>query len=119
MKKILVVDDDKDLLMLLKAFLRKDYETRVFDNATDGRQGLIDFHPDLVILDVNIGPDDGRVLCSMIKQHVEFKGTPVILISGDKAMLANNGNCDADQVLQKPFEPAKLLSAIAGQLKAA
>lgn len=55
----------------------------------------------------------------MIKHDNTLKRTLAILISGDNLMPENYGNCGADSVLQKPFEPAQLLSMISQQLKSA
>lgn len=52
-----------------------------------GVESLHGFHPDVVILDVNIGEHDGRAICRMIKHDDTLKKTLAILISGDNLML--------------------------------
>jgi CheY-like chemotaxis protein len=56
MKKIMVVDDDKDLLVVMKGFLRRaGYDVVVTTSCNEGLEILASFKPDLIFIDVNVG----------------------------------------------------------------
>src|ERR1700744_3484816 len=84
MKKILVVDDDTDLLATMKVYLRRQgYEVAVTTSCDEGLQIFTSFKPDLVFLDMNVGDQDGREMCLIIKSRAEFRHIPVVLISAN------------------------------------
>jgi DNA-binding response OmpR family regulator len=104
MKKIMVVDDDKDLLANMKAFLRKEgYEVAVTTSCDEGSEILHSFQPDLIFLDINVGDDDGREMCKKIKAQAEYEHVPVILISANHEALKLYKDCGANSFINKPF----------------
>jgi DNA-binding response OmpR family regulator len=114
-KKILVVDDEQDLVELIKMRLETNgYEVIV---AYDGQQGLDKAKkqsPDLIILDLMIPKLDGYKICRMLKFDEKYKKIPIILFTAraqesDKKMGEEVG---ADAYITKPFEPKLLLEKI-------
>lgn len=84
MKKILIVDDDKDLLVSLKAlFKRNGFDIAVTISCAEGLLIMHTFKPDLIFLDLNVGGEDGGEMCRKIKEDADLKHIPVILISSD------------------------------------
>ncbi len=72
---------------------------------------------DLIILDINLGGLDGRVLCKELKQKENTKSIPVIMLSAhEKLSKAYDDNC-ADGYIMKPFALAELLQEIQMLLK--
>ena len=115
MNKIMVVDDDKDLLANVKAFIRKrGYDVVVATSCKEGMDILHSFKPDLIFMDINVGDDDGREMCRSIKGQVEFLYMPVILISANHEALKEYQDYGANASINKPF-PFSDLAAIIGQ----
>jgi CheY-like chemotaxis protein len=117
MKKIMVVDDDKDLLVVMKGFLKRaGYEVVVTTSCNEGLEILAAFKPDLIFLDVNVGEDDGRIMCRQIKSLAEHKHIPVILISANDEALKTYRDYDANAYLRKPLQPWQVLEVSASHL---
>jgi DNA-binding response OmpR family regulator len=116
--KILVVDDEADLLAELAPLLeRSGYSVTT---AADGKQSLIliaQTKPDLVVLDVMMPRMDGREVLRQLRQSGDW--TPVILLTRvgsptERAMSLQEG---ADDYLNKPFEPLELIARIQAVLR--
>jgi two-component system phosphate regulon response regulator PhoB len=115
--RILVVDDDEQLSALLVLVLEGEgYPVTV---ARDGESAIAEVKrecPDLVVLDVSLGSDDGRIVLSQIRELVEL---PVILISGkgDTADRVLGLRLGADDFLAKPFSPVELVARVESVLR--
>lgn len=113
MKKILVVDDDEDVLLMLKTFLQlKGYETVGSHSCAEGLDIFYAFRPDVVILDVNVGTEDGREMCRKIKEQAEYRHIPVVMISANSSGLKSYSDYGANAALEKPFNFSKLVALI-------
>ena len=113
MKKILVVDDDTDILTLVKLSLG----VNGFDVATLSSwqhiYSTIDtYTPDLILLDVSLGGADGREICKNLKRTGSTKHIPVILFSANVEMEKSIKDCHAEAFISKPYELPKLLQVI-------
>ena len=112
--KILILDDYADLLEVLTIFLKEES----FNVCTVVSEELFNtelkrFKPDVIILDVYVkGNCDGRNICKMIKSNSETRDIPVILMSTSMQLLTNYGECNADAVIDKPFDLLFLLEII-------
>ena len=119
-KRILVVDDEQDMIYAVKLQL----EARGFEvlTACDGQEGLNVARresPDLIILDVMLPKVDGYKICRMLKFDRKYNAIPVIMFTarmqeGDRQTGYEVG---ADAYMAKPFEPRKLLDKINELLK--
>jgi DNA-binding response OmpR family regulator len=117
MKKIMVVDDDKDLLVAFKALLkRQGFDVAVTASCEEGFEILASYKPDLIFLDINVGNDDGRNMCKRIKTQAEHKHIPVILISANDEALNTYTKYGADSFLKKPFELVKLANVLSAHV---
>src|SRR5579871_2143380 len=97
MKRILFVDDDVDLLAAMKILLRREgYEVAVTTSCNEGLDILANFRPDLILLDINVGNEDGRLMCRQIKEQAEYEHIPVILISANDEALETYRDYSAD-----------------------
>lgn len=116
-KRILVLDDDADLLELMEILLHScGYETRTLNSGEALFKNIDDFHPNLILMDVMLAGLDGRVLCRDIKFNLEYK-MPVILISGThnlSQVMLEEGS--PDDFIAKPFDLDELLKKIGWQL---
>lgn len=104
--RVLVVDDDIDLLMLMERKLQQNgYVVESAVSLSEAEYILSLFKPDLVLIDINVGGEDGRQLCWKIKHTAQYAKTKVMLMSGlyyplNKVMLFG-----ADDFIAKPFPP--------------
>lgn len=109
-KKILVIDDDPDLLQLMARLFART-EAQVYTDFS-GQEGLRQFYahqPDLVLLDVMMPELDGWSVCQRIRQ---VSNVPLIILSAlvrDKDVVRGL-DCGADDYVSKPFSPNVLLA---------
>ncbi len=118
MHKVLVVDDDLDILTLVKMTL----DMNGFDVQVVARWEKIDnaiqsFVPDLILLDVSLGGADGREICKRIKATKETKHIPVILFSANMEMEKSIDNCHAQAFISKPYELNYFLNTIKSNIE--
>ncbi|MES2430265.1 MAG: response regulator [Bacteroidota bacterium] len=113
MKKILVVDDDLDILTLVKlALTMNGFTVEAISRWEEVNNSLINFGPDLVLLDVSLNGADGRDICRKIKETDNTKHIPVILFSANANMSSFVHDCHAESFIAKPFELSHLLGTI-------
>ena len=115
--KVLIVDDDVRLSMVMKAGLESTgpYEVRVENNPRHARSVALEFRPDILILDVIMPEKDGGVVASEIRADPNLKDTPVIFVTsivGKEEARAMGGHTGADPVLAKPITLADLTRQI-------
>jgi CheY-like chemotaxis protein len=114
-KKILVVDDEPDILKVVTFRLRKaGYHIL---EAVEGEQALQIIEkerPDLILLDLRIPVIDGYEVCKRIKSDDKTKDIPVIILTASvtRDMQAKVEELKADDYLVKPFDPAVLLTKV-------
>lgn len=112
-KRILLVDDDIDLLMLLERKLqRSGYLIESAASLPEAEYVLSLFKPDVVLLDINIAGDDGRQLCWKIKHSDQNSKAKVILMSGYNYSIGGPLSFGADDYVAKPFESEYVVNKI-------
>lgn len=110
MKKILVVDDDTDILEALHLILESEgYEVQTATSEKETLEELSDFKPDLVLLDVLLSGEDGRVICRKIKSNQALPKTCVVMMSAHLTAQESSLGMGADGFLAKPFDIHDLL----------
>jgi DNA-binding response OmpR family regulator len=114
MKKILVVDDDDDVLETIQLVLEiGGYDVEPLNDAEVIFERIDEFEPDLILLDVVLGKIDGRVICSQIKCHVDTSKIPILMMSGLYDLKeVQDMECAPDDFLSKPFKMDVLLEKI-------
>ena len=121
MKKILIVDDDVDIVDLVENRLRKNNYDVIFSNDGDnGYKKAIEAQPDLIIMDVMMPNMHGGEAVKLLKANESTKNIPVLFFTAMNAYLPK-GSAALDQInvngqlypaITKPFDPNKLLAAI-------
>ena len=114
-KKILVVDDEKDLRNLIKRVLvRAKYDVITANNGKEGLTKLYDEAPDMVILDVNMPEMDGWETCQEIRKDPLYKHLPIIMLTVRKTTddQIKGLNLGSDCYLIKPFYPKELVARV-------
>lgn len=111
-KKILIIDDDIDILLALKIMLeRKGYQVELSSEVD-----TLLLHgtaiPDLLILDIWMGNYDGREICQQLKNNAATHHLPVILFSAGRDIEQSAKEAGADDFLAKPFDQKHLLEKI-------
>lgn len=121
MRRILAVDDDKDILEVLQ-FILEDSGYEV-DTLSDGHHLLDTIKrkaPDLILLDIMLGNMDGRELCKSVKRESVTHNIPVILISASHNITSSmNQEGAPNDFIAKPFDINNLLNKIKNQLNSA
>jgi CheY-like chemotaxis protein len=119
-KKILIVDDQRDIRRLVKLALAPDYVLLEAENGADALEVVRREVPDLVVLDIMMpGSIDGLGVLDAIRLDPELKDIKVVLISArgqarDYAVGVQHG---ADAYFIKPFSPIDLVDRISRLLK--
>lgn len=117
MAKILIVDDDPDVVEALNLFLRKDgHDTANAFNREDGMAQVKGYKPDLIVLDVMMEqPDDGIAMAQDLRRS-GFKRPIIMLTSVSKATGLQFGQdsdlVPVDDFQEKPVEPATLVKKV-------
>jgi DNA-binding response OmpR family regulator len=113
MAKILIVDDDKDILEVVKLLLNsKDHDVQTIFDPQNLAEKITSFNPDLILLDVNIGQHDGREICKVLKSDILIKHIPVILFSAMPGLQHTYPECEATGFIAKPFDVHELFGTI-------
>ncbi|MCO5948045.1 response regulator [Mucilaginibacter flavidus] len=117
-KKILILDDDPDILEILSFLLVENgYEVRTLHCGHTVFDDIKDFQPHLVLMDVMLAEMDGRAICKNIKENYLTCFLPVILISGTHNLAESMHLPGApNDFLAKPFDMDDLLATIEKQL---
>lgn len=112
MFKIFVVDDDVDILVVLKRILASNlFNVYLLSDAKDFFEKVSEFQPHLILLDVNLSGFDGRLLCKELKQE-RGKDIPVILFSANINFKDDYMFYGAEAFIEKPFDIHQLTSTI-------
>jgi two-component system alkaline phosphatase synthesis response regulator PhoP len=119
-KKILIVDDEPDILEFLQYNLKKEGYTVV--TAGDGKQALevaASEKPDLIILDIMMPVLDGVEACRQLRTKKEFKETPIAFLTARDEDFSQITALDVggDDYITKPIKPRVLLSRISALLR--
>jgi DNA-binding response OmpR family regulator len=116
-KKVLVVDDDNDILDVIRIILEDEgYEVSTLDNGREVVNEVSNNTPDLILLDVMLCGIDGRDICMKLKTDPRFSRLPIIMISAShnlEGFLEKEGS--ADGFISKPFEIDYLVAVVNSQ----
>src|SRR5476651_2207250 len=113
--KIVIIEDDAYMQLILSEFLNNVYEIETFNDVLDAINYLQNGNmPDLIISDLNTPRISGLELITQLKASSFFKSIPIIIISGDdssdkRIKCLNTG---ADDYIVKPFNPVELEARI-------
>jgi two-component system alkaline phosphatase synthesis response regulator PhoP len=114
MPKILLVDDEPDIIEFIKYNLEQEnYDVLV---SYDGKDALkkVQQKPDLIVLDIMMPEMDGFEVCKKIREHKEYQDIPIIFLtakSGEKDEITGL-ELGASDYIQKPISPRKLLARV-------
>jgi len=119
--KILVVDDDPEIVELFVDVLNRDgrFEVRTASTGYDAGMITQQFNPDLVILDYMLPDINGNVVCKTIRSKPEYEHTKIIIVSGvvNQDEVNDLLKAGADEFVKKPFNIEKLIERIGSLLQ--
>lgn len=111
-KKVLIVDDDKDVLEAMKFM----FDSCNFHTITDTGKHVIQKvkkeKPDVILLDILLSGKNGIDMCKELKKDQVTKDIPVIMISAHANAASYVAICGAEDFIAKPFEIDALLSTV-------
>ncbi len=111
--KILIVDDDQDILIVMEALLKMNgYEVAVTAKGDEAIFKAETFCPQLILLDVRLSGTDGREICKSLKSTQTTCNIPVIMVSAHPGGVMDMKQYGADDFIAKPFDVKFLLNRI-------
>jgi excisionase family DNA binding protein len=120
-QKILIVDDDPEIVELFVDVLERDgrFEIRTAATGYDAGIATHEFLPDLIILDYMLPDINGNVVCQTIRKNPNFEHIKIIIVSGvvNQDEINDLMKAGADDFVKKPFNIEKLIERL-GQLLA-
>lgn len=120
-KKLLIVDDDQDLVDLMRDTFERDgrFDIRTANNGFDAGMQVKEFRPDLVVLDVMLPDINGREVCQRVRSDRTMDTVKILCISGmvESDKIADLRLAGADDFMQKPFTTDRLLERVCDQLE--
>ena len=119
-RKALIVDDDEELVELIRDALEADgrFEVRAVNNGFDAGMMVKEYHPDVIVLDVMLPDINGKEVCQRVRSDSALDDVKIVCISGmveqDKVddLMASGANT----FIQKPFEVDRLIDIMCHQL---
>src|SRR5690606_17543177 len=112
-RKVLIVDDDKDLVELMADVFARDgrFEIKTANNGFDAGMLVKEFRPDLVVLDVMLPDINGKEVCLRVRNDDTLEDVKILCISGmvEADKVADLRESGANDFMQKPFAVEKLL----------
>ncbi|MDZ4850431.1 MAG: response regulator [Pirellulaceae bacterium] len=120
-KKLLIVDDDQDLVDLMVDCFERDgrFDIRTANNGFDAGMQVKEFRPDVVVLDVMLPDINGREVCTRVRSDRTMDIVKILCISGMVEMDRINDLrvAGANDFMQKPFTTEKLLEKVCDLLE--
>ena len=117
-KKILVVDDEPDVVTYLTTVLKDaGYETQEASNGEEAMEQILKYHPDLVTMDITMPEMTGVKTYRTLKEDAKLKTIPVIIVTGVahefKQFISTRTQVPAPEgYLEKPVKPEDLLAEV-------
>lgn len=114
-KKILIVEDEKDILELVKLYLeREGYRTDTAVTGADALKQVKSEHPDLIILDLMLAELDGLEVCKRIRADPQIAMTPIVMLTAkaEESDQIVGLELGADDYITKPFSPKALVARV-------
>jgi two-component system alkaline phosphatase synthesis response regulator PhoP len=121
--KVLVIDDEPDLVEMLRMALERQFEVIV---AFDGKEGVAKAKaekPDAIVLDIMMPEKDGLAACRELKEDPHTAATPVLILTGvadyfgrTQYVKMNGLKIEAEDFISKPVDPNELVFRVAALL---
>jgi DNA-binding response OmpR family regulator len=117
MKKILIFDDEEDILEITELMLKKDYDVHTEASLEDPVHMVQSIEPDLILMDLYIPPIGGEKAVKLLKENENTKNVKIILFSASDDVRELTNKSGADGYFTKPFEVRQLKEFLGEQLR--
>ncbi|HEV2174098.1 MAG TPA: response regulator, partial [Nitrospira sp.] len=114
-KKILIVEDERDILQLVKLYLEKEgFRTVTATTGTEGLSSAKQDKPDLIVLDLMLPEIDGLEVCKRLRSAPETAMLPIIMLTAkaEESDQVIGLELGADDYVTKPFSPKALVARV-------
>jgi len=114
-KKVLIVEDEKDILQLVKLYLEKEgYRTVTASTGSEGLAQVRTEKPDLIVLDLMLPEIDGLEICKRLRSAPETAMLPIIMLTAkaEESDTIIGLELGADDYVTKPFSPKTLVARV-------
>jgi len=114
-KKVLIVDDEPNIVMSLEYLMRKnEFEVFIARNGAEALELLSGKVPDLILLDIMMPDVDGYEICLIVKQNPRLIHTKVVFLSAKSKItdIEKGYDLGADLYITKPFSTRALLKSV-------
>ncbi len=119
-RRILIVDDDEELVELIFDVLERDgrFEVRTANNGFDAGMMVREYRPDLIVLDVMLPDINGKEVCQRVRSDSSMDDVRIICISGmvEEDKISELKAAGANDFMHKPFEVEKLVDRMCRHL---
>lgn len=113
MARILVVDDDHSNAEVVQILLEEaGHEVVNIQLAARVWEVLTCFTPDLIVMDILLGQDDGRLICNLLKDDPKTLHIPVMLVTAMLESRVSAFPCSAEMIIFKPFDCGEMLGKV-------
>jgi len=120
-KRVLVVDDDPQIVELFVDALERDgrFDVRTASSGYDAGMLTESFEPELIVLDYMLPDINGNVVCKRIRENPRFAGTRIVFVSGvvNPEEIESLKNAGADDFIKKPFHIERLIARMSELLR--
>ena len=120
-RKVLLVDDDVELVELMTKVLEEDgrFEVRIANNGFDAGMMVKEYRPDMIVLDVMLPDINGKEVCHRVRADTSLEDVRILCISGmiEEDKIQELRLSGADDFLHKPFDIEELIDRMCGLLE--
>jgi excisionase family DNA binding protein len=120
-RKVLLVDDDAELVDLMSKVLDEDgrFEVRIASNGFDAGMMVKEYRPDIIVLDVMLPDINGKEVCHRVRADTTLEDVRILCISGmiEEDKIQELRLAGADKFLHKPFDIDELIDEMCGLLE--
>ena len=120
-RKVLLVDDDPEIVELINKALDDDgrFEVRIAANGFDAGMMVKEYRPDLIVLDVMLPDINGKEVCRRVRDDQAMEDVRILCISGmiEEDKIQDLKLAGADDFLHKPFDLEELIDRMCAQLE--
>ncbi len=120
-RKVLLVDDDAELVELMTKVLEEDgrFEVRIASNGFDAGMMVKEYRPDLIVLDVMLPDINGKEVCHRVRADTSLEDVRILCISGmvEEDKIQELRLSGADDFLHKPFDIEELIDRMCSLLE--
>ena len=117
--RVLAVDDNEDILDLIRSTLQDQYDVMTLSNPVDLYELMDLYEPDLIVLDIMMPRITGYQLIEILRKNPNTKDIPIIVLSAKSAAseIKHGYRLGATMYLPKPFQPDRLLKNLETQFR--